>query len=561
MSVSDRMFEPPAPDLEKINARLIALPPPLPALIQHASDALALNDLRTAQAVLANASSLAPGQPDVLRLCGLLLARMGNFSAAAARFEAALQAAPDDAMCYWQYAQACEEGGDVAGAWRLREQAVQRLPASPMAWADLGEHLARHQHSDEAIEALERATWLAPGYAPAQLKLGDALVACGRAEEGAAAMRRALAIEPAFGAAWINLADIKTVAVTDEEAEQMRKLLHSRDIGEGERTAIEFALARVCEDRGRYRDAFEFVVDANARRKREVRAWDEGQFVDRVRRAEEVFAQPHAVAEDPNLGEEAIFICGMPRSGTTLVEQILASHSRVSGAGELGALAQVLTEESSRLRRRYPEWVPQTGPQEWQKLGRRYLELTAHFRNQRERFTDKMPNNWQALGAIRAMLPGARIVICRRDPLENCWSCFKQFFTHGWEFTYDIDQLAMFWHAFDRAASAWAASDPEHVREQGYEALTEDPETQIRALLAFCGLPFERACLEFHETRRNVHTLSAGQVRRPMQARQRIAVRYGELLDPLRIALGMVPAGPGKGDSPDPGATVSRSAL
>ncbi|HEY3520472.1 MAG TPA: sulfotransferase [Rhodanobacteraceae bacterium] len=554
MGVSDRMFEPPALDLAKINVRLTALAPPLQALIQAAGNALALDDLRNAQAALSNALAFAPNQPDVLRLCGLLLARMGDFSAAAARFEAALHAAPDDAMGYWQYAQSCEEAGDVATAWRLRAQAVQRLPDSPMAWADFGEHLARHQHPDEALEPLERATRLAPDYAPAQLKLGDALVACGRAEEGAAAMRRALAIEPAFGAAWIDLADIKTVPVTDQEAEQMRGLLSSRDIDEGERTAIEFALARVCEDRGRYRDAFELLTDANARRKREVRPWNEGQFLDRAKRAAEVFAQPHAVAEDPNLGEEAIFICGMPRSGTTLVEQILASHPQVAGAGELGELAQVLTEESSRLQRRYPDWVPQAGPHDWQRLGRRYLDLTARFRNQRKRFTDKMPNNWQALGAIRAMLPGARIVICRRDPLENCWSCFKQFFTHGWEFTYDIDQLALFWRAFDRAASAWAASAPEHVREQGYETLTENPETQIRALLAFCRLPFERACLEFHKTRRNVHTLSAGQVRRPMQVRRHIAAQYGELLNPLRAALEIPIVG-----SPDRSAAISRS--
>jgi tetratricopeptide (TPR) repeat protein len=553
------MFEPPAPDLAKITARFAALPAPLPALIANASDALASNDLRAAQAALANASAIAPDQPDVSRLCGLLLARMGNFSAAAARFEAALRAAPDDAMCYMQYAQTCEESGDVAGAWRLRERAVQRMPDSPMAWADLGEHLARHQRSEEAIAPLERATRLAPDYAPAQLKLGDVLVACGRAEEGAAAMRKAIAIEPAFGAAWINLADIKTVAVTDEEAQRMRELLRGRNIDEGERTAIEFALARVCEDRGCYRDAFELLTDANARRKREVRAWDEGQFLDRVQRAEERFARPQAAAEDPRLGEEVIFICGMPRSGTTLVEQILASHSQVAGAGELSELAQVLTEESSRLRQRYPEWVPHAGAQDWQRLGHRYLELTARFRNHRARFTDKMPNNWQALGAMRAMLPGARIVICRRDPLENCWSCFKQFFTHGWEFTYDIDQLASFWRAFDRAASAWAARDPEHVREQDYEALTADPETQIRALLAFCRLPFESACLEFHRTRRNVHTLSAGQVRRPMQARQRIAAQYGELLNPLRTALGIPLVRSGENEPPNRNASIPRS--
>jgi tetratricopeptide (TPR) repeat protein len=545
MSVSDRLFEPPASDLAKINARLKALSSPLPALIQHAGDALALNDLRAAEAALANAFALAPDQPDVLRLRGLLLARLGNLPAAVAHLDAALRAAPDDAMGYWQYAQVREEAGDVAGAWQLREQAVQRLPDSPMAWADFGEHLARHRHPDEALVPLERATRLAPDHAPAQLKLGDALVSCGRAEEGAAAMRRALAIEPAFGAAWINLADIKTVPVTDDEAEQMRALLRGKDIDEHERTAIEFALARVCEDRRRYREAFDLFVDANARRKRELPPWDSAQFSERVRRAEEVFAEPHACAEDPCLGHEVIFIVGMPRSGTTLVEQILASHPEVQGADELGELAQVLTEESSRLQQRYPDWVSHASAGDWQRLGQRYLELTARFRTQRARFTDKMTNNWRALGAIRAMLPGAHVVICRRDPLENCWSCFKQFFTRGWEFTYDVDHLALFWKAFDRSASWWAAHDPTYVREQSYESLTKDPETQIRALLDFCRLPFDRACLEFHGTRRNVHTLSAAQVRQPMQVRRRVAAQYGPLLNPLRVALGLAPINTG----------------
>lgn len=541
MSVSDRMFEPPAPDLAKINARLRALPSPLPALIQCAGDALGLGDLRTAHAALAQALSWAPRQPDVLRLNGLLLARMGNLPAAVANFEAALRAAPDDAMGYWQYAQVCEEAGDLAAAWRLRESAVQHLPGSPMAWADFGEHLARHRQPDQALAPLERAAQLAPDYAPAQLKLGDALVACGRAEEGAAAMRKAIAIEPAFGAAWINLADIKTVPVTEGEAEEMRRLLRGRDIDEGERTAIEFALAKVCEDKGHFREAFELLKDANARRKRELAPWDSVQFSERVQRAQEVFTRPHAVAEDPRLGEEVIFIVGMPRSGTTLTEQILASHPEIEGAGELGELAQVLTEESSRRQRQYPDWVPEVGPQDWQRMGLRYLELTRRYRNGHARFTDKMPNNWRALGAIRAMLPGARIVISRRDPLENCWSCFKQFFTRGWEFTYDFDHLAGFWKAFDATASWWVARDPLQVYEQGYEALTEAPEAQIRALLAFCGLAFDPACLEFHQARRNVHTLSAAQVRQPMQARRRTAAQYGALLDPLRSALGMPP--------------------
>lgn len=541
VSVSDRLFRAPKPDLAKINARLAMLPPRLSATIQHAGGALAAGDLRTAQSLLAHALPVAPTQPDILRLYGLLLAYLGNLPAAYANFEAALRAAPDDAMGYWQFAQVCEQAGDVANAWRLRERAVQILPESPMAWADLGEHLARHKQPDRALAALEQATRLAPDYPPAQLKLGDALVSCGRAEDGASAMRRAIAIEPAFGAAWLNLVDIKTVPLTEAEVNQMRALLSSRSIDESERTAIKFALGRVCEDRGLHEEAFELFFDANIRRKREISPWNIEQFRYRSLRAEEVFAKPVAVAEDLHLGDPLIFIVGMPRSGTTLVEQILASHPEVQSMGELGELAQVLTEESSRLRRHYPDWVPDASPQDWERLGLRYLELTACFRGSRVRFTDKMLNNWQVIGAIRAMLPGARILVCRRNPLENCWSCFKQFFTSGWEFTYDMEQLGIFWKAFDRAAAEWTKRDPGHIREQSYERLTEHPDDEIHALLDFCGLSFDPACLVFHKSRRNVHTLSAAQVRQPMRKHAGIAEAYGATLDPLRVALGIAP--------------------
>lgn len=541
VSISDRMFSAPPPDLAKISARLARLPPRLSATVEHAGNALATNDLRTAQLLLANALSIAPGQPDVLRLYGLLLANFGNLPAAYANFEAALRAAPDDAMGYWQFAQVCEQVGDITSALRLRERAVEVLPESPMAWADLGEHWARHQQSDRALAALERATALAPDYPPALLKLGDVLVSCGRAEEGAAAMRRAIGVEPAFGAAWLNLVDVKTIPITDDEVDQMRTLVEGGLVDESERTAIKFALGKACEDRGLYGEAFALFVDANATRKREVSPWNIEQFRYRSLRAQEIFTMPIAGAENPRLGEQLIFIVGMPRSGTTLIEQILASHPEVRGMGELGELAQVLTEESSRLRRHYPEWVPEASPQDWQRLGLRYLQLTERFRDGHAYYTDKMPNNWQAIGAIRAMLPGARIVICRRDPLENCWSCFRQFFTSGWEFTYDIEQLGMFWKTFDRAAQEWVGRDPEHVREQGYEILTEQPADEIRSLLSFCGVPFDPACLAFHRSSRPIHTLSAAQVRQPMRRHSGTAVRYGAMLDPLRLALGMAP--------------------
>lgn len=539
MSVNDRLFDPPAADAKKVEARLALLPEHLRALIHRAREALTQGDLVTTQRCLTEAATWAPAHADILRLHGVVLAQLGKFQEAAANLEAALRAAPDDAMTYFQYARICEDAGDTGAALRVRRAAMERLPESALAWADLGEHLYQYEGVEAALPVLERATLLAPDYAPAQLKYGSALVVCGRVEEGAAAVRRALQAEPAFGAAWLELSDIKTVSITPEEAEQMRELLRGDKLDDSERIAVEFALARVYEDTGSYQQAFDLLIHANARRRRELPPWSAEQFRVQMERSERASDALLASAKDSQFGKEVIFIVGMPRSGTTLVEQILSSHHDVTGAGELGDIAQVLTEEATRRQKRYPEWVTEATTQDWQRLGSRYLDLTAKWRTKRPRFTDKMPGNWQAIGAIRAMLPGARIVICRRDPLENAWSCFKQFFTPGVGYLYDIEQIGMFWQAFDRAASWWATHDAQHVREQQYEVLTENPEREIRALLEFCGLSFDPACLIFHESRRNVHTLSAAQVRQPMRRHQGKATNYGSLLDPLRKALGL----------------------
>ena len=211
----------------------------------------------------------------------------------------------------------------------------------------------------------------------------------------------------------------------------------------------------------------------------------------------------------------------------------------VEGAGELPDLPQVLAEESRRRGQPFPQWVASMSPADWQRLGQRYLERTAHWRRQRPVFTDKLPNNWMYIGAIRAMLPGAHVIACRRDPLETCFSCYRQHMA-GNEYTRTFDDLAAFWRDFDRSVRDWHALHPSQVFEHEYERLLAAPEDHIRRLLDFCGLPFEPACLSFNENRREVRSPSATQVRQPLHDTTR-APRYGALLDPLRAALGLPP--------------------
>jgi hypothetical protein len=230
----------------------------------------------------------------------------------------------------------------------------------------------------------------------------------------------------------------------------------------------------------------------------------------------------------------------MPRSGSTLIEQVLASHSQVDGAGELADLPIVLTEEAQRRRKPFPDFVRELDAADWQRLGQRYLERTARWREHRPRFTDKLPGNWPYVGAIRAMLPRARIVIGRRDPVETCFSCYRQRLVNN-EYTRTFADLAATWRDFDRAATRWHALYPDYVYENIYEDLVADPETKIRELLAFCQLPFEETCLRFYENRRGVHTPSAAQVRQPLRRDTARANDYGALLDPLRSALSLPP--------------------
>jgi hypothetical protein len=243
---------------------------------------------------------------------------------------------------------------------------------------------------------------------------------------------------------------------------------------------------------------------------------------------------------DESIGREVIFIVGLPRSGSSLTEQILASHSQVEGGGELSDLPRVLTEESRRRNQPLQHWARAAQSDDWRRLGQRYLERTARRRSRRPRFTDKLPYNWLYIGAIRAMLPGAQIVVCRRDPLETCLSCYRQRLTNN-EYTRTFGDLAAFWHDFDRAVKHWRKLHAQRLHETVFEELVAEPEQRIRALLASCGLDFEHACLDFHKTQRDVHTPSAAQVRQPLRHDTARAARYGSLLDPLRAALGMPP--------------------
>ena len=492
-------------------------------------DAMAV--LRLTGEVLA----IAPEHPEALRLAGIAHNASGRHDLARDALQRSHEQRPDDALVLIDLGNAQQRCGDQAAARASWRKACELVPRHPMPWYNLGRDLQLEGHTTDAIAMLSRAVELAPDFMPARILLGDALVHAGHFDEADAHYREALWRNPACGDAWRGLANMKTRPLSGEDREQLA-LNHGRaDIGEPDRVAMGYALGKVCEDHGRHDEAFAALQSANARLRSEA-PWDAAAFSARVDAIIAATARLPAPI-DPALGSEVIFIAGMPRSGSTLFEQILAAHPQVEGASELPDLGYVLDEESARRERAFPEWIAQADADDWQRLGRDYLQRTARWRERRPRFTDKMPENWLHAGVLRAMLPGATVLETRRDPIETAWSCYRQHFYRLPHFSCDFGDIAAFMRDSQRAMDTWRERDPGHVHLQSYEALLHDPDAAIRELLDACGLPFDPACLAFKDARRSVRTASATQVRQPLQSDTARTGRYRELLDPLRAAL------------------------
>ncbi len=534
-----------APPTPRAGEAARAASPRLRGLDDHASQrivataqALGLGRAEQAAAHLEPVLRSHPDHPEVLRLHAGILSLRGDQKGALSAMQRAVELRPMDALYHNTLGSVLGTSGDFDGAIRALRRACELQPGLALAWYNLGLMLTRCVRNEEAIEALKHAVEIAPDNMDARALLGDLLRMRGDAGASAEEYRRVLAEQPWAGMAWWGLADLRTGALKPEDVERMRTALGNERIHDNDRIAIGFALAMALDEQGQYADALEALQKANAIARLRQR-WDARGFSAAIRTIEDAFTPPPNPAPDATLGKEALFIVGMPRSGTTLVEQILASHSQVEGAGELPDLPMVLAEESRRRGQPFPRWVAAMQPGDWQRLGERYLERTAHWRKQRAKFTDKLPGNWMYVGAIRAMLPGAHVVVCRRDRLETCFSCYRQHLSAGNEWSRTPEDLAAFWRDFDHSASHWAGMHSSHVYQHGYEALVAESEPAIRRLLEACALPYEEACVRFHETTREVRSPSATQVRQPLRGDTAHADRYGELLDPLRLSLGL----------------------
>jgi tetratricopeptide (TPR) repeat protein len=494
-----------------------------------------------ADAHLASVSALAPAHPEVLRLRALVAQMRGHHDEAAKLLRRVIEARPYDALPWNNYGSALAETGDLDGSIAAFKQCAELAPQRAAPWFNLGRALDMAGRVDEAHEALTNALARDPAHVSARVTLARVLQFMGRIGEAEAEYRRVLAAHPDSPLAWFGLSTLRTARFSAEDTETISRVYGRDDLARDERIGAGFALAKALEDQERYAEAFAVLTAANATKRRTL-FWDARVFSQYVGDIVTAFDRPAATSAPPERGREVIFVFGLPRSGSTLVEQILASHPDVNGANELEDLNLIIAGESRRRGRPFPFWVPQATPGDWERLGNTYLESTAKWRSDRPIFTDKGLSNWTYVGALRAMLPGARFVNTRRDPVENCLACFRQSFARELGFTYDLAEMTAFWREYDRLMRIWHKRYPGWIHDVVHERLIADPDTEIRALLEACGLPFDAQCLRFHEVERNVRTASAAQVRQPLRADTARTIRYGTLLDPLRAMLAEAPA-------------------
>ncbi|MDQ1309959.1 MAG: hypothetical protein QG601_1229 [Pseudomonadota bacterium] len=486
-----------------------------------------------------------PTDVAAIRMFAELAARLGRLADAENLLARCLELAPDFTAARHNYAVVLHRQAKSVDALREVDRLLGGDPRNPGYRSLQAAALARLGEYERSI-----ATYagLLADY-PAQPKLwmsqGHALKTAGRQPESIDAYRRSITLEPSLGEAYWSLANLKTYRFAPAEIAAMATQLARSDLGAEDRLHFHFALGKAMEDAGDHAAAFANYAEGN-RLRRATLAYEADETTALVRRAQALFT-PDFFASRRGSGANApdpIFVVGLPRSGSTLVEQILASHPAVEGTMELPDLLGLVREMSGRTRRsqpsKYPDALAELEPEALRALGERYLAQTRIQRKtDKPFFIDKMPNNWAHVGLIHLILPNARIVDTRRHPLSCCFSAFKQHFARGQGFTYSLEDVGRYYRDYAALMAHFDSVLPGRVHRVIYERMVADTETEIRRLLAHCGLEYDARCLHFYENDRAVRTASSEQVRSPIF---RDAVdhwrHYEPWLGPLRQALG-----------------------
>jgi cytochrome c-type biogenesis protein CcmH/NrfG len=513
--------------------------------LQEAAEALAGNQLAIAERLLKPFLKRHPDNVAALRMLAEVAGRIGRYDDSEVLLARCLELAPGFAPARHNHALVLYRQNRPAAAIEEIDRLLASDPGHPAYRSLRAAALAQIGEYEAAIGGYQSVLADHPVQPKGWMSLGHALKTVGRTEDSIGAYRRSLQLQPSLGESWWSLANLKTFRFTPADIEAIRAQLARADLGEDDRLHLHFALGKALEDAGDWAGSFENYQRGNALRRPRL-AYDADETTAHVGRAEALFT-PAFFAERAGSGSPApdpIFVVGLPRSGSTLVEQILASHSKVEGTMELPDISSIARRLGGERRAgdepAYPGVLAELPPEQLRSLGEEYLERTRIQRKTgRPLFIDKMPNNFAHLGLIHLILPNAKVVDVRRHPLACCFSGFKQHFARGQGFTYDLEDIGRYYADYVRLMAHVDTVLPGRVHRVIYEDLVEDPEPVIRRLLDYCGLEFEPACLSFHQTLRPVRTASSEQVRQPLNREGLDQWRnYEPWLGPLKHALG-----------------------
>jgi tetratricopeptide (TPR) repeat protein len=516
----------------------------LPVSVVTASSMFADGEVHEAERVIRAYLKTAPRDVEAMRLLAQIGMKLEIYEDAEFLLESVLVFAPDYHLARYEYVRTLLQRHRHEKAL---EQCLILLAADPedrnyrAIHATVLVALSRYEEALAIYRALVAETPLA---ADLYLSIAHALKTMGRQQEAIDAYRHAAAARPSFGDAYWSLANLKTYRFTEDEIARMRGEEAGPDLAPEDRWHLCFALGKALEDRGEYPESFVYYERGNAL-KRDVSHYRPEQTERSLEQQKSVFTRDFVASR---LGggcasPDPIFIVGLPRAGSTLLEQILASHSAVEGTQELSDISRMAQELMGRgpatATPRYPAILRDLTQEQLAAFGQRYLADTRIYRTGKPYFIDKNPNNFWHIGFIHLILPNARIIDARREPMACCFSNFKQLFATGQEFTYGLEEIARYYRAYLDMMAHWESVLPGKVLRVQHEDVVLDLEGTVRRLLDFCGLDFEKQCLEFHKTERSVRTASSEQVRRPIfKDGLDQWQHYDPWLGPLKAALG-----------------------
>jgi len=520
--------------------QLLALPKSLIGVV----DLISMGKLIRAEELCREFLKKIPHHVEAMRLLADIGMRLGILEDAEFLLHSASVLAPDNIPIHIDYVQVLRKRQQHLAAkeqaWRL----LEREPSNPQFQSIYAVQCMQSGQFDEALATFDELLKVLPNDPITLTSQGHALKTKGESASAITSYQQAIAAYPRHGEAYFSLANLKTYRFSEEEIQQMLALQQDDNLSFMERIHLCFALGKAFEDKKDVKQSFAFYQQGNHLKKSQNRY--EAVQVTKELELQREYVTAKLLSEKRNFGHassDPIFIVGMPRSGSTLIEQILSSHSQVDGTLELPNILSL----SQRLRRHavngvtpgYPQVLELLGQKELARFGLEFIEDTRSHRQGAPLFIDKMPNNFRHIGLIKLMLPRAKIIDSRRNPLDCCFSGFKQLFAEGQEFSYSLADMGQYYRDYVRLMDHWDDVLPGFVLRVNNEDVIADLEREVCRLLEFCGLPFEQACLDFHKTQRNIRTPSSEQVRRPVNSSGVGQWRkYSSFLEPLKQSLG-----------------------